>query len=147
MTIIDHEKERKRLAAIYAEKSELELDGLAQDQRALTEDALCALESEFSKRGMTFERENLEAAGQQNVKLVALRRFRDFPQALVAKGLLDSSGVTCFLSFDNTVRMDWIWSNALGQVRLWVLEDDIPEAATLLSPEYSKEPASEGTEN
>ena len=74
------------------------------------------------------------------------RRFLGLPQALVAKGVLDSAGVKCFLSFDNTVRTDWVWSSALGQVRLWVGEDDIPEAATLLSPEYSSEATSEGTE-
>jgi hypothetical protein len=146
MALIDHRRERDRLAATYAAMSELELTDLARDQRSLTDDALNALESEFSKRGISFERENLETAEQQNVKLVALRRFTGLPQALVAKGVLDSARVKCFLSFDNTVRMDWVWSSALGQIRLWVVEDDIPEAATLLSPEYSKEASSEGAE-
>jgi hypothetical protein len=146
MTLINRGRERERLAATYAEMSGLELTDLARDQRSLTEDALNALEAEFSKRGIPFERENLETAEQQNVKLVALRRFTGLPQALVAKGVLDSAGVKCFLSFDNTVRMDWVWSSALGQIRLWVVEDDIPEAATLLSPEYSNDSASEETE-
>ena len=140
MTMIDHERERERLAAIYAEKSELELAGLAQDQRALTEDALYALETEFTKRGMTFERQELTIADEPDVKLIAVRRFSDLPEALVAKGVLDSAGVKCFLSDENTVRMDWLWSNALGGVRLWVREDELPEAATLLSPEYSHYP-------
>ena len=146
MTMIDHERERERLAAIYAEKSELELAGLAQDQRALTEDALYSLESEFTKRGMTFERQELTIADEPDVKLVAVRRFRDLPEALVAKGVLDSAGVKCFLSDENTVRMDWLWSNALGGVRLWVREDELPEAATLLSTEYSNDPESEEPE-
>jgi Putative prokaryotic signal transducing protein len=140
MTMIDHERERERLAAIYAEKSELELAGLAQDQRALTEDARYALETEFTKRGMNFERQELTIADEPDVKLIAVRRFRDLPEALVAKGVLDSAGVKCFLSDENTVRMDWLWSNALGGVRLWVREDELPEAATLLSPEYSNDP-------
>jgi hypothetical protein len=139
MTYIDHEKEQERLAAIYAEKSELELVALAGDQRALTEDALSALEAEFVKRGMPFERQELTIADEADVKLIPIRRFRDLPQALVAKGVLDSAGVKCFLSDENTVRMDWMWSNALGGVRLWVREDDLPDAATLLSPEYSDE--------
>jgi hypothetical protein len=144
MTQIDHERERERLAAIYADKSELELTGLAQDQGALTEDALLALEAEFSKRGIPFERQAPTIADEPHVKLIALRRFSFLPEALVAKGVLDSAGVRCFLTDENTVRMDWLWSNALGGVRLWVREDDLPEAATLLSPEYSNEPDFKG---
>lgn len=133
MTKIDHDKERERLAATYAVMSELELTGLAQDQRSLTEDALSALESELSKRRLPFERQGLTIADEPHVKLIAVRRFRDLPEALVAKGMLDSAGVKCFLSDENTVRMDWLWSNALGGVRLWVREDDLPDATSLLS--------------
>ena len=146
MKRIDHERERERLAAIYAEKSELELAGLAQGQRALTEDALYTLETEFTKREMTFERQELTIADEPDVKLIAVRRFRDLPEALVAKGVLDSAGVKCFLSDENTVRMDWLWSNALGGVRLWVREDELPEAATLFSPKYSNDPEFEEPE-
>src|SRR5882762_5520319 len=108
MTLIDHAKERDRLAAAYAAMSELELAHLAQDQRSLTEDALSALESEFSKRGIPLERQALTIADEPDVKLIAVRRFRDLPEALVAKGMLDSAGVKCFLSDENTVRMDWL---------------------------------------
>jgi hypothetical protein len=148
MTQIDHERERERLAAIYADKSELELAGLARDQLTLTEDALLALEAEFSKRGIPFERQAPAIAEQwdgPDVRLIALRRFSFLPEALVAKGVLDSAGVRCFLTDENTVRMDWLWSNALGGVRLWVREDDLPEAATLLSPEYSNDPDFKGS--
>jgi Putative prokaryotic signal transducing protein len=140
MTQIDRQRERERLAAIYADKSELELAGLEQDQRALTEDALNALQAEFSKRGIPFERQAPTIADEPDVKLIPLRRFSFLPEALVAKGVLESAGVKCFLSDENTIRMDWLWSNALGGVRLWVREDDLPEAATLLSPEYSNDP-------
>jgi hypothetical protein len=142
MTQIDHERERERLAAFYADKSELELAGLAHDQRALTEDALSALETELKKRGIPFERQAPPIVDEDHpdVRLIALRRFSFLPEALVAKGVLDSAGLRCFLTDENTVRMDWLWSNALGGVRLWVREDDLPEAATLLSPEYSNAP-------
>jgi hypothetical protein len=61
------------------------------------------------------------------------------PEALVAKGRLDSVGIKCFLSDENTVRMDWLWSNALGGVRLWVREDDLSESADLLDHDFSNE--------
>jgi hypothetical protein len=146
MTKIDHDRERERLAAAYAAMSELELASLAQDQRSLTEDALNALESELSKRGIPFERQELTIADDPDVKLIAVRRFRDLPEALVAKGMLDSAGVKCFLSDENTVRMDWLWSNALGGVRLWVREDDLPDATSLLSSGYSSDADSKDAE-
>jgi hypothetical protein len=90
---------------------------------------------------LQFERQNLAPiADQEDVKLVALRRFRDLPGALVAKGLLDSAGIKCFLSDENTVRMDWLWSNALGGVRLWVREDDVAQAVELLDHDFSSDP-------
>jgi hypothetical protein len=140
MVQINHQKEQQRLAALYASMSEPELTQLAQDQRSLSEDALRVLEAEFLRRGLQFESQNLAPiADQEDVKLVALRRFRDLPGALVAKGLLDSAGIKCFLSDENTVRMDWMWSNALGGVRLWVREDDLPESAALLGHDFSSE--------
>ena len=140
MALIDHHKEQQRLGALYGSKSDAELAELAQDKKNLTEDALSVLESEFLRRGLQFERQNLAAmANQDGVKLIALRRFRDLPEALVAKGRLDSVGIKCFLSDENTVRMDWLWSNALGGVRLWVREDDLSESADLLDHDFSNE--------
>jgi len=83
---INHQKEQQRLTALYTTKSDAELTELAQDQKNLTEDALSVLESEFLRRDLQFERQNLPAiAHEEDVKLVALRRFRDLPGALVAK--------------------------------------------------------------
>jgi Putative prokaryotic signal transducing protein len=141
MALIDHQKEQQRLATLYASMSDAELGELTQDQKNLTEDALRVLEAEFLRRGLQFESQNLAPiADEEDVKLVALRRFRDLPGALVAKGLLDSAGIKCFLSDQNTVRMDWLWSNALGGVRLWVREDDVAQAVELLDHDFSNEP-------
>ena len=49
--------------------------------------------------------------------IVVLRRFRDIPAALVAKTILDSAEIECFLVDLNTVRMDWLYSNAIGGVK------------------------------
>ncbi|MGB8590836.1 MAG: DUF2007 domain-containing protein [Candidatus Acidiferrales bacterium] len=61
-----------------------------------------------------------------------LCEFRDLPEALVAKGILDSAGIECLLGDENTVRMDWFWSNAIGGVKLWLRRQDVAAAVALL---------------
>jgi len=139
MANIDHGEERSRLATRYAEMTDTELTELAQDQSTLTDDARSVLESEFSRRGLPFERTDPVAAGDLNdTRLVILRQFRDLPEALAAKNALDSAGIPCFLAHANTVRMDWLWSNALGGVKLWVREEDVREATGLLDQDFSE---------
>ena len=119
--------------------SDAELTELTQDQKSLTEDALRVLESEFLRRGLSFERQNLaEVIDKQDVKLVTLRHFKDLPEALVAKGVLDSAGIKSFLANENTMRM--AWSNVVGSVKLWVRQEDVPEATQLIGHDFSNEP-------
>ena len=65
--------------------------------------------------------------------MVTLRKFRDLPEALLAKGSLDSAGIECALGDDNMIRMDWFYSNAIGGVKLLVNAGDAPEAEQILS--------------
>jgi hypothetical protein len=65
--------------------------------------------------------------------LVVLRRYRDLHEAIMAKGTLDSAGIPSFMADENTVRMDWMWSNAIGGIRLFVREEDASDAADLLA--------------
>jgi hypothetical protein len=58
---------------------------------------------------------------------------------MLAKGILDSAGIECFLVDENMIRMNWFISNPLGGIRLQVNRDDVEEAVTLLS-----EPTPEG---
>ena len=51
-------------------------------------------------------------------ELVTLWRYRDLPEALVAKSKLDSADLWCFLADVNMVYLDWFMSNAIGGVRL-----------------------------
>ena len=65
--------------------------------------------------------------------MVTIRKFRDLPEALLAKGSLDSAGIECALADDNMVRMDWFYSNAIGGVKLLVSAGDAAEAEQILS--------------
>jgi hypothetical protein len=57
-------------------------------------------------------------------ELVTLQHFRDVPEALLAKGKLESAGIACALADGNLVRMDWLLSNAIGGIRLQVHVQD-----------------------
>ena len=57
---------------------------------------------------------------------------------LLAKGSLESSGIECFLTDDNMVRMDWFISNLLGGIKLAVNQEDV-EAATAILDEPAPE--------
>jgi hypothetical protein len=54
---------------------------------------------------------------------------------LLAKSILDSANVECFLADENTIRMDWLWSNLLGGIKMWVRPEDV-DAAELLDQDY-----------
>jgi hypothetical protein len=70
---------------------------------------------------------------QSSSALVTLQHFRDIPQALLAKGKLESAGIECLLADGNLVRMDWLLSNAIGGLRLQVQEKDLETARALLN--------------
>ena len=68
-------------------------------------------------------------------ELVTLWRYRDLPEALVAKSKLDSAAMWCFLDDENMVYINWFMSNAVGGVRLRVSNADVQDAVALLGEE------------
>jgi len=65
-------------------------------------------------------------------RFVTLRQFRDIPEALLAKGMLESAGIKCILADGNLVRMDWLLSNAIGGIRLQVDHQELEAARAIL---------------
>jgi hypothetical protein len=65
-------------------------------------------------------------------ELVTIRQFRDLPEALLAKGSLESAGIECFLADENLVRLDWFISNFIGGIKLNVRPADEGNARRLL---------------
>lgn len=132
----DSEQERRRLAEWYGSMADGELEDLAREATSLSDAARQALELEISRRELGIAL-NL-AAPTDDVwppGPITLRRFRDLPDALLAKSILDSASVECFLADENTIRMDWFWSNFLGGVKLWVRAEDA-DAGALLDQDY-----------
>lgn len=129
-------KERWRLAWHYGEMTEGELEALAAEAGSLTDIARRALQSELDKRGLPAEMQTPAAAVIKTPrprKLVTLRRFRDMPEALLAKTILDSAGIFCSLDDVNIIRTDWLWSNLVGGIKLRVEEEDLEAASNLLN--------------
>jgi Putative prokaryotic signal transducing protein len=122
---------RACVAQYYRSITDEELSQLADDAWSLTDVAKQLLREELSRRGLTFElRESPPVKSWP--ELVRVRQFRDLPEALLAKSILDSVGINRFLQDENTIRLDWLWSNAIGGVRLIVKEEDAADAAKLL---------------
>lgn len=62
---------------------------------------------------------------------VLLHRFRDLPDAFLCKSILDSAEIECFLGDENSIRMDWFWSNLLGGIKIFVRAADADTASAL----------------
>jgi len=131
---LDAQRERRRLAANYASMSDGELQRLARNAESLTEVAWDALEDEMDRRHLELAEDPAPEPRQQMEmqKLVTIRQFRDLPEALLAKGSLESAGIECFLADENLVRLDWFISNFIGGIKLNVRAADAENAQRLL---------------
>jgi hypothetical protein len=138
MTKIDPEKERERLASLYADMSDLELQKIGKNPESLTDWAFEALREEMSRRGLDWRGKDMPLPSQvvhpktvgddPDNRPVVLRRYRDMPEAFVARSLLEDAGIQAFLQDDNVVRMDWFWSNGIGGIKLVVRQKDLEES-------------------
>ena len=133
-SFLDQQRERRRLAATYAGMTDGELQRLARNAESLTEVAWDALEDEMDRRHLECS-DDLVAEPRQELQvreLVTIRQFRDLPEALLAKGSLESAGIECFLADENLVRLDWFISNFIGGIKLKVRASDVANAEKLL---------------
>jgi hypothetical protein len=131
---LDEQKERRRLAANYAGMTDGELQKLAQSAESLTELAWDALEDEMDRRHLELADDPAQEPRQRMEmrELVTIQQFRDLPEALLAKGSLESAGIECFLADDNLVRLDWFISNFIGGIKLNVRAADVENARKIL---------------
>jgi hypothetical protein len=129
-------------------------DGEPADAKSLKETQLLVRAKDLrSARELLVEKLEAESVAQQRSgeaseadRPVILRRYRDMPAAFVEKSVLEDAGIECYLQDDNVVRMDWLWSNALGGIKLIVREKDAADAEKILSQGPSTERVDEGGE-
>jgi hypothetical protein len=145
----DSDEKRKQVAKLYAGIGDAELKKLADEAWSLTDSGKESLRAELARRGLEFALATTEAVAPEDPlsNVVTLRKFRDLPEALLAKGFLESAGVESFLIDETTIRMDWLWSNLLGGVKLCVNRKDADAAAQILSQEIPEKFSVEGAED
>lgn len=135
MANIFHHGPEPTFADLYRPMSELELRELAADWHTLIEEARFALEAEFSRRGLEFTEPPppLGDTPPEYRDLVTIRRYRDLSEAIVARAVIESAGIFCFLKDENLVRLDWQMSNLVGGIRLQVAAADVEAAEAILA--------------
>ena len=128
------EQERLRVARVYSAMSDEELGQIAESGDELSTAAHEAFRAEIAKRGLKIE---IAPPRGEDVfefnETVTLRQFRDLPEALLAKGSLESAGIQAYLVDDNMIRMDWFISNLLGGIKLKVRAEDAEVASEILN--------------
>jgi hypothetical protein len=134
MTMPTPEQERLRIAGVYSAMSDEELGQIAESGDELSVVAQEAFRAEVARRGLKLE---IAPPRGENVfefnETVTLRQFRDLPEALLAKGSLESAGIQAYLVDDNMIRMDWFISNLLGGIKLKVRPEDAETAGEILN--------------
>jgi hypothetical protein len=129
-----HRDPEPTFADLYRPMSELELQDLLADWHSLIPEARSALAAEFDSRNLKFDVPSPLADDSSEFReLITIRRYRDLSEALVARAVVESAGIYCFLKDENLVRLDWQVSNFIGGIRLQVAATDVEAAETILS--------------
>ena len=77
-------------------------------------------------------------------RLVTVARFDLAGQAHLAKNALEAAGIKAVLTDEAIVAMDWLLSNAVGGIKVQVLEENADRAVTVLEAALgSEEPLDE----
>jgi hypothetical protein len=159
MAKIDQEQERKRLQERFAAMNDLELQKVAKGYRGFTEWAFQEFSAEMKRRALDWpgkgkiwepidepvvsseKAKNTKVVGQDATEPdelgepsepIALRSYRDMTEALTDRMVLEGAGIECYLFDENMIRLDWLWSNLLGGLKLIVKKSDAAEAEKVL---------------
>jgi hypothetical protein len=131
----DSAEKRSQISKLYASMADEELKKLADEAWSLTDVGRDLLKAELTGRKLDFELATTIAPESLPKNIALIRQFRDLPEALLAKGFLESAGIEGFLADETTIRMDWLWSNGLGGIKLCVSAEDEDAATQLLNQE------------
>ena len=113
--------------------SDEEMQHLGSQYASLTDDAQTLVRDEFKRRNLETPDAEEEEQPDALLGVKTIRQYRDQAEAMMARSALESAGIGCFLRDENTIRIDWLWSNLMGGIRLQVAEADVNAAEAVLS--------------
>lgn len=64
--------------------------------------------------------------------MITLARFEKPEEAHLVRMRLEAGGVPAFLQDENSIQVQWMYSAALGGVRLQIAEEDFEQAKEIL---------------
>lgn len=70
---------------------------------------------------------------------VTVAAYDTMTPAHIAMGRLQAEGIECWLADENLVQMDWLYSIAVGGIKLQVHQQYAHWAAEILATDYSAE--------
>ena len=69
---------------------------------------------------------------------LTIATFETMPDAHIALGRLEAAGIDAWLADENLVQTDWLYSIAVGGIKLQVEEADVEAALKELSIDYTE---------
>jgi len=70
--------------------------------------------------------------------MIVIARYSFAHEAQIAKASLEAAGIHTHLADEHTVNVQWLYSNAMGGVRLMVAKQDAEQARSILSCDFSQ---------
>jgi tetratricopeptide (TPR) repeat protein len=113
------------LRAMILEELDRPLEAIAAYKEALDIDP----EHADAQENLSGLRDELVDAGG----LVTIATFSHVLEAHIVKGRLETEGIWSFVADENTVVANWLYSNAVGGVKLQVREEDVDAAQLILA--------------
>jgi hypothetical protein len=71
--------------------------------------------------------------------MITIARYSLAIEAHIARAKLESEGIPAFVADEHTITADWLYSNAMGGVRLQVPDAFVEQARTILATDFSED--------
>jgi hypothetical protein len=115
---------------------------LEEHRDELVETARECLDKELARRGLTAQMKAAEAAEEQpsndpGDQMVAAAVFSNADEADLARALLESAGITCFLANEHTAGFNFTLSNDISGLPLLVAARNLDQAREILAAPVS----------
>ena len=77
---------------------------------------------------------------------VVVASYSFWHEAQIAKSSLEAAGISVLLADEHTVNMQWLYSNAIGGVKLLVPPESVEQARSILETDFSADVEEETAE-